>query len=67
MVMPVAGSALPGGQPRPLAGFFRCAQLPPSAGAEATAPFVWAGGAVMVDVDEAVELVEAMDEAEFCR
>ena len=65
--MPVAGSALPGGH-SPLAGFFRCAQLLESAGVDAT-PFVCAAGAVIVDVDvdELVELVEAIEEEEFCR
>lgn len=63
--MPVAGSALPGGQ-SPLAGFFRCAQLPASTGV-VTAPLVCGAGAVMVEVEELVELVEAIDEEEFCR
>ena len=65
--MPVAGSAFPGGQ-RPLAGFFRAAQLPASA-AVGTTPFVCTEGAVTVDVEavELVELVEAIDEDEFCR
>ena len=65
--MPVAGSALPGGQ-RPRAGFFRCAQLPESTGV-AGAPFVCAAGAVIVavEVEELVELVEEIDEAEFWR
>ena len=65
--MPVAGSALPGGQ-SPRAGFFRCAQLAESTGV-AAAPLVCAAGAVMVEVEveELVELVEAIDDEEFCR
>lgn len=65
--MPVAGSAFPGGQ-SPLAGFFLAAQLPASAAVGVT-PFVCTDGAVTVDVDvvELVELVDAMDEEEFCR
>lgn len=62
VVMPVAGSALPGGQ-SPLVGFFRTAQLPDSP--EVTlVPLVWAEEADMVDVDE---FVEASDDDEFCR
>lgn len=63
--IPVAGSALPGGQ-SPRAGFLRCAQLPESTGVGAT-PLVCAAGAVIVEVEEFVELVEAIDEEEFCR
>jgi hypothetical protein len=60
--MPVAGSALPGGQ-SPRVGFFRTAQLPDSP--EVTlVPLVCAEEAEMVDVDE---LVEASEEDEFCR
>ena len=63
--MPVAGSAFPAGH-NPLVGFF-LAQLPAgSVGVEGT-PLVCAGDAVMVDVEELVELVEAIDEDEFCR
>lgn len=62
VVMPVAGSALPGGQ-SPLVGFFRTTQLPDSP--EVTlVPLVWAEEADMVDVDE---FVEASDDDEFCR
>lgn len=66
--MPVAGSAFPGGH-RPLAGFFRAAQLPASAEVGAATPFVCTDGAVTVEVEvvELVELVEAIDEDEFCR
>ena len=65
--IPVAGSALPGGH-SPLAGFFRCAQLPESTAVGV--PLVCcATGAVMVavDVEELFELVEAIDDDEFCR
>ena len=62
VVMPVAGSALPGGQ-SPLVGFFRTAQLLDSP--EVTlVPFVCTEEADMVDVDE---FVEASEEDEFCR
>ena len=62
VVMPVAGSALPGGQ-SPRVGFFRTAQLPDSP--EVTlVPLVCAEEADIVDVDE---LVEASEEDEFCR
>ena len=61
VVMPVAGSALPGGQ-RPLVGFFRAAQLPASDVA-GVLPFVWAEEADTVDVEE---LEDAIDEDEFC-
>ena len=61
---PVAGSALPGGQ-RPFDGLFRVAQLPASVPLDVT-PFVCAEVAVIVDVDDP-ELVEAMEEEEFCR
>lgn len=60
VVMPVAGSALPGGQ-SPLDGFLRTAQLPDSP--EVTlVPFVCAEDADMVDVDE---FVEAREDDEF--
>lgn len=65
VLMPVAGSALPGGH-NPRDDFFLAAQLPASddvALAPLAAP---AEGAVTVDVD-AEELVEARDEEEFCR
>jgi len=64
VVMPVEGSALPCGH-IPLAGFFRAAQLPASAAAAAAAalPLFCTDGAVIV----AVELVEAMEDDEFCR
>lgn len=62
VVMPVAGSALPGGH-SPLVGFFRTAQLPDSPDVTLV-PFVCAEDADMVDVDE---FVEASDEDEFCR
>ena len=61
---PVAGSALPGGQ-RPFDGLFRVAQFPASVAFDVT-PFVCTGVAVIVDVEEP-ELVEAMEEEEFCR
>jgi hypothetical protein len=63
--MPVAGSALPGGQ-SPLDGLFLVAQLPASAAFDA-APFVCTDVAVIVEVEEPVELAEAMEEEEFCR
>ena len=63
--MPVAGSAFPGGH-RPRAGFFLAAQLPASGGVGAT-PLACTDDAVTVEADEAVELVDAMDEEEFCR
>jgi len=60
--IPVAGSALPGGQ-SPRVGFFRTAQLPDSP--EVTlVPLVCAEEAEMVDVDE---LLDANEEDEFCR
>lgn len=62
VVIPVAGSALPGGQ-RPLVGFFRTAQLPDSPDVMLV-PLVCAEDADMVEVDE---FVEASDEEEFCR
>lgn len=65
---PVAGSALLGGQSA-LAGFFRCAQLLESVLVVAT-PLVCAAGCaviVVVEVEELVELVEAIDDEEFCR
>jgi len=65
VVMPVAGSALPGGQ-RPRAGFFRVAQLP-SDDVALLAPFVCAEVMVEVEVVDEVELVEAREEDEFCR
>lgn len=61
VVMPVAGSALPGGQ-SPLDGFFRTAQLPDSPDVTLL-PFVCVEDADMVDVDE---LLEAREEDEFC-
>lgn len=66
--MPVAGSALPGGQ-SPRVGFFRAAQLFASVPGACTAPFVWGccdgcDGADMVLVEDAVE---ARDEDEFWR
>lgn len=60
--MPVAGSAFPGGQ-SPLVGFFRAAQLPASDD-DALVPFVCAELAETVEVEE---LVEAMEDEEFCR
>lgn len=63
--IPVAGSALPGGQ-SPFEGLFRAAQLPASTTLE-VAPLVCTEVAVMVEVEEPVELVEAMEEEEFCR
>lgn len=65
--MPVAGSALLAGQ-SPRVGFFLCAQLAESPGVE-TGPLVCTGGAVIVEVevDEPVEVFEAIDEEEFCR
>lgn len=63
--IPVAGSAFPGGQ-RPFDGLFRVAQLPASAAVDA-APLVCTDVAVTVEVEEPVELVEAMEEEEFCR
>lgn len=65
--IPVAASALPAGH-KPLAGFFRCAQPDVSTGG-ATAPLVCELGAVIVDVEveEDVELLEAIDDEEFCR
>ena len=62
VVIPVAGSAFPGGQ-SPLVGFFRTAQLPDSPDVMLV-PFVCAEDAEMVDVEE---FVEASDEDEFCR
>jgi hypothetical protein len=62
VVIPVAGSALPGGH-SPLVGFFLTAQLPDSP--EVTlVPLVCAEEADMVDVDE---FVEASEDDEFCR
>lgn len=63
--MPVAGSAFPAGH-RPRVGFFRAAQLPASEGVGAT-PLACTDDAVTVEAEEAVELVDAMDEDEFCR
>lgn len=63
--MPVAGSALPGGH-RPRAGFLRAAQLPASEFAVGV-PFVCAGDAEIVELEEAVEVVVAMEEEEFWR
>ena len=63
--MPVAGSALPDGK-RFFEGLFRVAQLPASA-AVPVAPFVCTGVAVIVEVEEPVELAEAIEEEEFCR
>ena len=62
--MAVAGSAFPGGH-KPLAGFFR-AKPKPSVGV-VPAPLVCTGDAVTVDALDAVELVDAMEEEEFCR
>jgi hypothetical protein len=62
VVMPLTGSALPGGQ-SPRVGFFRTAQLPDSPDVMLV-PLVCAEDADMVEVDE---FVEAMDEEEFCR
>ena len=63
--IPVAGSAFPGGH-RPLVGFFLAAQLPASVDTGA-APLVCADDAVIVEAVEFVELVEAIEEDEFCR
>lgn len=64
VVMPVAGSAFPGGH-NPRVGFLRAVQLEASAPACREEPFV------LVDVAEIVEVVEdavdAMDELEFWR
>lgn len=62
MVIPVAGSALPGGH-NPRVGFFRTAQLPDSPDVTLV-PLVCADDADMVDVEE---FVEASEEDEFCR
>ena len=63
--MPVAGSALPGGQ-NPRVGFLRAPHLDSSVVVGA-APLVCTDEVVIVDAVEFVELVEAIDEAEFCR
>jgi len=60
--IPVAGSALPGGH-SPRVGFFRVAQLPAS-DEFALVPFVCVEDAEIVEVEE---LVEAMEDEEFCR
>lgn len=65
VLMPVAGSALPGGH-NPRVGFFLAAQLPASDEVALTPLAAPAEGAVMVEV-EVEELVEARDEEEFCR
>lgn len=62
--IPVAGSALPGGQ-RPFEGLFRVAQLPASVAPD-PAPFACTDVAVIVEVEEP-ELVEAIEDDEFCR
>lgn len=61
-VIPVAGSAFPGGH-SPLEGFFLVAKLPASDDVPLV-PFVCADDADIVEVEE---LVDAMDEDEFCR
>lgn len=69
--IPVAGSALPGGQ-SPRVGFFRAAQLLAvelsAGGCTAPLPLLlgWVGLAEMVEVEEEEEF-EAIDELEFCR
>lgn len=63
--IPVAGSALPGGQ-SPLVGFFRAAQLPGSV-ATGVAPLVCTDDAVIVDAVEFVEVVDEIEVEEFCR
>lgn len=60
VVMPVAGSAFPGGQ-RPRDGFFRTAQL--ESPDVTLVPFVCTDDAETVDVEE---LVDASEEDEFC-
>ena len=62
---PVAASAFPGGH-RPLVIFFRAAQLPVSGPAVAV-PFVCTDEAEVVELEDAVELVDAIEEEEFCR
>jgi len=59
---PVAGSAFPGGHRPRGVGFFLTPQFPSDDGA--LVPLDCTEGAEMVEVDE---LVEAMEEDEFCR
>jgi len=65
--MPVAASALLAGH-KPRAGFFLCAQLPASTGVDTALVFCTTGAVmVAVEVEELVELLEAIEEEEFCR
>lgn len=63
--MPVAGSAFPAGH-IPLVGFFRAAQLPASVVAFA-APLACTVAVEAVEFCEDAELLELMEEEEFCR
>lgn len=62
-MMPVAGSAFPGGQ-SPRVGFLRVAQLAVSPFEDTLVLFVCADDAEIVEAEDAVEAIE---DEEFCR